>query len=77
MSKYPEHDKLRAVKMEHAAVSAFLEWCEEYHLGLIDARTGNEVHPSAALSDYFGIDRHAFSAEKDAMLDELREATGA
>lgn len=75
MSKYPEHEKLKANDREHAAVQRFLEYLSEegFVLGawgdynLVPANT-----PHAALvASFFGIDRDALEREKRAMIETL------
>lgn len=80
-TKYPEHAKLEARKAEQEIIDDFLHWLDDKNIHLCewdydeDAYTPNSGWGYAnILADYFGIDRNKFSAEKDRMLEEYREA---
>jgi hypothetical protein len=77
MSKYPEHDKMKAVKDLAQAAGDFIEWLREHvysiaqwtaHEGLCPERRSTE----AWMADWLGIDLVKLDKEKTLMLDEVR-----
>jgi hypothetical protein len=78
-SRYPEHDKLKAVQEESQTIGEFLDtcgytlakWSKEPHL--VDY---SELVPVGnipdILAEYFCIDQNKIEAEKRAMLEEMR-----
>lgn len=86
MSTYPatpEHDKIAAKRVEHAAVVEFLNWCEENDIVLHKASPEQPseyrvawdlVRSTVAIAGYLGVDPVALETEKRAILDYLREA---
>lgn len=78
---YPEHEKLKGIKVESQAQGEFLDWL--MGKGYVIARYGN--HPSGdqflldagvsietLLAEYYGIDLIKLEAEKRQMLKRLR-----
>ena len=71
MSKYPEHEKLGAVKNESQIIGEFLEWllaekliiCEEDKL----------IFSGKLLAKYFDIDLEKLEEERRRMLEEMRK----
>jgi predicted RNA-binding protein (virulence factor B family) len=81
--KYPEHEKLAAIKDKSQAIGEFLDFGLGKQ-GIILAQFDEETdqlwptHRSITdiLAAYFGIDQKKIDAEKAQMLDELRAAAG-
>jgi predicted RNA-binding protein (virulence factor B family) len=78
--EYPEHDKLAEVKDASHAIGAFLDMgLPELGLVLCDNdREAGRLHPTSRsiqsiLATYFEIDQTKLDAEKDAMLERLRD----
>lgn len=84
MSKYPEHDRLKALDGANQTVGNFIEWLHEQgmEIGRFEKMRGfsdPQFVPitksrDALLAEHFDIDRDKLEAEKRAMLDELRAA---
>lgn len=74
MSKYPEHQKLKAVSDQTQAAGDFLYWLmRERNMELRDSDGAPIfVNVEDLLADWKDIDRMALEQEKQAMLDELR-----
>ncbi len=75
--RYPEHEKLKAVRTEHRAVCVFLEWLDttkEYDLR--DRGSGYPItqRHEALIAEFFEIDMQKFEQEKVAMLEKIRSA---
>ena len=82
---YPEHDKLQVVKDRSQAIGAFLDWLtgeKGYTLaiwGEDNEYKEERLFPRSPvtndlLAEYFDIDQDLLEAEKQHMLDALREA---
>lgn len=87
MSKYPEHEKLRAVIYQSQAIGGFLEWLtSEKHMVICEwvnteddsmSTRNEELIPAGVpitdwLAEFFDIDLTVLEAEKRAMLDAQR-----
>lgn len=81
MSKYPECDKMTAVKDQSQTIRGFLEWLEyvkEVSLcHLIEGEDEMEYCPiyvdtERLLAEFFDIDLNKVEKEKRDMLDQLR-----
>ena len=77
---YPEHEKVRAIQRESQAIGEFMDWLqEEKNIGFAYFEEGlGDVLLSTPsllklLEEFFGIDPKKLEAEKQAMLDEIRE----
>lgn len=66
---YPEHRKLHALNGESQTLGEFYEWLESK--GYLNRKAPNV---DEVLSKYFNISMAKLSAEKDAMLEEIRSA---
>lgn len=85
MSDYPEHDKLAARKAEHEVLTDFLVWLDSQSRYAVGEWVEYQVNGDTVLVEldhrgksdmiarYFGINRDAFMAEKDAMLEAHRQ----
>lgn len=76
-AKYPEHQKLRAVKDESQSIGMFIEWLRSTNREICRMRFGSEYFPidrsiEKLLAEYFEIDLDKIEDEKDQMVDELR-----
>lgn len=74
--KYPEHQKLKAVKDKSQAIGEFLDWLSEQGIYLCKLQQ-EEYMPhyyriNGLLAEYFGIDENKLEAEKRTMLEECR-----
>ena len=82
--RYPEHQKLKAVKHESQAIGEFLEWLSENEMQICKIQPGEFIRHGGyeavrdsteqLLARFFEIDLKKISDEKDAMLEELRSA---
>lgn len=78
--KYPEHEKMKSVKTQSQAIGEFVEWLEGEGIFLARYREGRDYMDTvperieSLLARHFEIDLKKIDAEKDAMLDEMREA---
>jgi hypothetical protein len=78
VSKYPEHDKLRAVSKQSQAIGAFLDELQDQNIVLCrwnDKRREHEPLDKTiqqVLAEHFEIDLQELDNEKRAMLDECR-----
>lgn len=90
-AKYPEHEKLRAVKAQSQTIGDFLSWLEERDMAVCERvpedidedgfSSDEEFVPTQKgierlLAEYFEIDLRKISDEKDAMIAELHKAAG-
>jgi hypothetical protein len=75
VTKYPEHDKLAAVKDKSRAIGEFLERAYREGVRLCEADDEGWIplgeRIEATLARYFEIDLQRLEDEKRAMLDEL------
>lgn len=81
MSKYPEHDKLHAIKDQSQVIGEFLDLflpskgivlMERFRDRYEDYVPTRRSIPSL-LAEFFGIDQDKLDAEKKAMLEEMRK----
>ena len=78
---YPEHEKVRAIQRESQAIGEFMDWLsEEKEMALYkwdEVAAAHLYHVRSSVGDliaeFFGIDPMKLEAEKQAMLDEIRE----
>lgn len=76
---YPEHKKLNAVVKESQECGAFLEWLlERYYLAQYANKRSETLVPvhvriADVLAEYFGINQDKLEAEKQHMLEALRQ----
>lgn len=75
---FPEHDKMAALTGENQIVGDFIEWlgANGYTIARNDAYGDLEWCGKGRddlIASHFGVDRKAFDAEKDRMLEEFRE----
>jgi hypothetical protein len=79
VSQWPEHEKLAAVKDQTQTIHDFLEWCGSRGIQLCQMER-DEFWPvydqNDLLAAWAGIDPEEIAAEKQQMLDELREMNG-
>lgn len=82
MSKYPEHEKLKAKERESYVLSGFIDFIGEqgWHLSEYSTDRGYGEHlrsihkrPDEIIGLYLGIDPKKLDAEKNAMLAEVRK----
>lgn len=75
--KYPEHEKLAAMRDEHATLCEFLEWLSfRPAAGVAEIDEDHNVRwipHEEIIAAYFEIDRAAFEEEKRQILDKIRE----
>ena len=80
---YPEHERMKALNGDNDTIGAFLEWLSENDYAICEVSdtqyAGGEYVPvqrsiESWLAQYFNINPAKISAEKDAMLQALREA---
>lgn len=88
MSKYPQHDKLHEVKDESQAIGVFIEeflTSKGIHLGHYYEfeDTGGKQFTSTGvppiqqlLAEFYDIDYDELMAEKERMLEAMRERNG-
>jgi len=80
MSDYPEHDKLAAIKDQSQLFGEFLDFdLPLMGLTLCETDENGRLWPTSRsiqsiLAELFGIDQDKIDAEKQQMLDALREA---
>lgn len=73
---YPEHEKLKRIKVKSQAIGEFLDWLDqEKNLELYDRvrECPANIPIQDLLAEYFDIDRGRLEEEKLAMLEELRK----
>lgn len=75
---YPEHEKLEAVKDEAQIIGDFLSATKYTLCELVEGKVETHYLPvvgkvEEAIADYFNIDMQRLEAEKQAMLDEIRQ----
>ena len=83
-NRYPEHDKVRAVKNESQRLGAFIEWLNEKDMQICEGEEGlhgvrwypTTKNIERLLAEYFEIDLQKVGEEKDAMVAEMRSANG-
>lgn len=87
MSKYPEHDKLKANDREHVAIQHFLDHLLDDRRYIL-AKWGDGIETNAHLllperidradlvASFFGVDRNALEREKSEMIDTAIAAIG-
>lgn len=77
---HPEHEKLAAIKDKSQAIGGFLEWLEEQGITLCTLPENSDYFVPChmpiqqRLAKYFDIDLNKLEQEKQAMLEELRQA---
>jgi len=81
-SRFPEHEKLKAISDKSQAIGEFVDWLGAVKgISLCELTQGrdrlDEYHPVRTsirqlLAEYFDINEHRLDDEKRAMLDELR-----
>jgi hypothetical protein len=80
-TKYPECEKMAAVKDKSQIIGEFLEWLTHERLIRVELCVRNDIHdnlipcyPSTEelLAEFFDIDLNKIEKEKRQMLDELR-----
>ncbi len=83
MTKYPEHEKLKALNGANQTVGDFIEWLfGKYELAEWNTNqelSEDELVPAhrsrdGLLAEFFNIDQNRLEEEKRAMLDEIRRA---
>lgn len=78
MSKYPEHEKLKAIKSRSQVVGEFMEWLrKEKGISFAKPDRWGKYEPvnlpiQATLAEFFEIDQKKLDEEKEEMLKELR-----
>ena len=79
MSKYPEHEKLKAKEKQAIIISGFLDFLEEQDLCLGKLNKGDVVpiyltnrQKEKLIGDFLGIDVEALHKEKDDALEKIR-----
>lgn len=84
-AKFPEHEKLAAIRDKSQAIGEFLEWAEEQGWHLAEWDTSRQFQERmmpisrntvGVLALYFDINQDALEQEKRTMLDEMRAAHG-
>lgn len=82
MSKYPEHEKQRAIVDKSQAIGEFLEWLPS--TGIVfgkwdaegrDRMWATRIDIEKLLAEYFEIDLEKIEEEKRQMIDEMRAAS--
>ncbi len=84
-SRYPEHEKLAAISDQSQTIGQFLDWLAEVGIHrarwvVLDSMWTEEESELCLditsiqdlLAEYFDIDQDVITAEKWAMLDDLR-----
>jgi hypothetical protein len=81
---YPEHNKLTVRRADRDAIADFLDWTDSQSRYVVGQWVGAAGHEefmplgdnerAVMIGKYLGIDRDALMAEKDAMLEDIREA---
>jgi hypothetical protein len=78
MSEYPEHEKLHAIHAQSQAIGEFLDlFLPTQGIVLMEHDPYGDYVPTrrtipSLLAEYFRIDQKKIDAEKDAMLEALR-----
>jgi hypothetical protein len=81
--KYPEHEKLARLQDEIAGAQALWDFIESEGVLLCRHEAGRHHpavvrrSPASFIAGAFGIDERALEAEKRAMVEALRDYTGA
>ena len=80
MSKYPEHEKLKAVKHQSQAIGNFIEWMGSKGFHFAKYETIEDDHIiwnrrsiATLLADYFEIDLKKLENEKQSMIEDMRK----
>jgi hypothetical protein len=81
VSRYPEHEKLKALNGANQIVGDFIGWLSAQGIVLASYGKGSyddELFPTHKsrddlLAEHFGIDRNVLEQEKRAMLGEMRK----
>lgn len=81
MSKYPEHQKLKAIQGKSQSICEFVEWLSEKNIQLAVLEESGDYSPpvrnlTSLVAEFFDIDMKKIDAEKDAMIEEIRRANG-
>ena len=77
-SRFPEHEKLKAISDKSQAIGEFVDWLGEAKgLALCELDEhgryfSSRVSIRALLAEYFDIDERRLEAEKMVMLDEMK-----
>lgn len=69
--RYPEHEKVKAVRDKSQVCGEFFEWLEEQGVEMSDF-DGRVITVHAALHRYFDIDQKKLDDEKRQMLEGIR-----
>lgn len=88
--KYPEHEKMKAIKDKSQAVGEFLEWLDQEkgyeiaHYPMLENSKGKKYQSERLLSimtpsnkllaEFFEINLDEIKKEKQQMIDEMRKA---
>lgn len=73
----PQHDTLALHRDEHRAICEFLEWLSGVGRFVGEWNDAGRAEPLTSrelIAEFFGIDEEAFEAEKEAMLQQMRES---
>lgn len=84
--KYPEHEKLQAIKEQSQIIGEFLEWLaveKQVSLCKVDPEYRGDYSPywpirkryEELLAEFFNIDLEVLEEEKRTMLEEMQEQT--
>ena len=75
-SDYPQHERLHAVRVEHQAVRAFLQWLDANGraVGQLNGEIVEIQAFSAILAEYLGIDEEEIEHERVMLLGNQRLA---
>lgn len=83
VTTYPEHEKMAAVKDRSQAIGEFIEWLNGQGIVMaqyqpVEGYSNHVLLPTAerietVLARYFAIDLRAIEAEKQAMIEAMRE----
>ncbi len=78
-TKYPEHEKMEAVKDKSKAIGEFLEWLSDTkRLVICDSTPFDELYvvnfsDEELLAEFFNIDMNKIEKEKRQMLKQIRK----
>jgi hypothetical protein len=79
VSEYPEHDKLKANSDKTYVLSEFIDWLSGEDIEFCEMDGRNDCYwptrrtPEALIGGFLGIDPKKLNAEKEAMLQAMRE----
>lgn len=81
MSKYPEHEKLKATDGGHLILGEFYDYlCEQGYIlatwGDDDYLSSSYVRPEELIAGFYGIDQQKLEAEKQQMIAEIQAMQG-